>query len=119
MGHASPPRRHGSDCDPGPYSLETLRSINLDILVRAFYDLQIPDEDRRLAAALRRISPVEDRPIPLSQTELGLVSNVSRKQVNAALKKFEIAGWISKGYRTITIADLQALSQFAERPDEL
>lgn len=91
--------------------------INLDILVRAFYDLQNPDADRRIALSLRRISPIEGSPIPLSQTELGLVSNTSRKQVNAAMRKFEEAGWLKKGYRSITLTDLAGLSQFADGPD--
>jgi CRP-like cAMP-binding protein len=91
--------------------------INLDILVRAFYDLQNPDADRRIALSLRRISPVEGSPIPLSQTELGLVANTSRKQVNAALRRFEEAGWLRKGYRSIAITDLAGLSRFADSSD--
>jgi CRP-like cAMP-binding protein len=89
--------------------------INLDILVRAFYDLHKPDPFCRVASALRRISLVDGTQIPLSQTELGLISNTSRKQVNAALQKFEAAGWLKKGYRSITITSLGDLSQFADR----
>lgn len=92
--------------------------INLDILVRAFYDMQNPDEERRIALALRRIAPVQDQMIPLSQMDLGLMAHASRKQVNAALHKFETKGWIKKGYRSVVIADLQALIKFGERPDD-
>jgi CRP-like cAMP-binding protein len=91
--------------------------INLDILVRAFCDIQNPNEERRIALALRRIAPVQNQTIPLSQTELGLMAHASRKQVNAALHKFESQGWIKKGYRSVTIEKLQALIQFGEDVD--
>lgn len=86
--------------------------INLDILVKAFYDMHNPDEERRIALALRRIAPVQGITIPLSQSELGLMAHASRKQVNAALQKFESQGWIKKGYRSVTVCDLQALIEF-------
>jgi CRP-like cAMP-binding protein len=92
----------------------TILLINLDILVHAFYDLHKPDPFRRVAAALRRISRVDGMQIPLSQTELGLISNTSRKQVNAALQRFEAHGWLKKGYRSITVTSLSDLSQFAD-----
>ncbi len=88
--------------------------INLDILVRAFYDLHKPDPFQRIASALRRISQVDGARIPLSQTELGLISNTSRKQVNAALQRFEDVGWLKKRYRSITITNLESLGQFAD-----
>lgn len=88
--------------------------INLDILVRAYYDLLNPDPDRRIALSLRRVSPVENIPIPLSQTELGLVSNTSRKQVNVALQRFAEAGFLKKRYRSISITDLARLGRFAD-----
>lgn len=87
--------------------------MNLDILVAAFYELHNPDEHRRVAAALRRITVTENTPIPLSQTELGMMSNTSRKQVNAALKSFADAGWLTRGYRSITIKDLEGLQRFS------
>lgn len=92
--------------------------INLDILVRAFYDLQNPSDNFRVASALLRITSATDEAVPLSQAELGVVSNTSRKQVNAALKQFEAAGWLARGYRTIAITDRQALHRFTERERE-
>ena len=88
--------------------------INVDVLVRAFYDLQDPDEYRRIARSLRRVVASEGVPIPLTQNSLGTMSNASRKTVNAALQRFEKAGWVKSGYRAITITDLEALREYAE-----
>jgi CRP/FNR family transcriptional regulator, cyclic AMP receptor protein len=88
--------------------------INLDILLRAFYELQDPDEHRRIALTLRRITVSENTPIPLTQSALGILSNTSRKTVNAAMRRFVEAGWIKTAYRTFTIKDMKALSRFAD-----
>jgi CRP-like cAMP-binding protein len=88
--------------------------MNLDILMRASYDLQDPDEHRRIARALRRIMTLENTPIPLAQAALGMLSNASRKTVNAALQRFEKSGWVKRGYRSITITNMKRLTQFAE-----
>lgn len=87
---------------------------NLDILNRAFYEMHHPDEHRRVAAALLRIAPPDQTPIPLSQADLGTMSNTSRKQVNAALQRFSTAGWLAKGYRTITVLQPGRLRQFLQ-----
>jgi len=88
--------------------------VNLDIVLHASYDLQDPDEHRRIARALRRIMALENVPIPLAQAALGILSNASRKTVNAALQRFEKSGWVKRGYRSITITDMKRLTQFAE-----
>lgn len=88
--------------------------INLDILLRAFYDMQDPDEHRRIARALRRIASMEGFAIPLTQETLGILANVSRKTVNAALKKFSEAGWVKAAYRTVSVTNLKSLSNFAD-----
>jgi CRP-like cAMP-binding protein len=88
--------------------------LNLDIVLRASYDLQDSDEHRRIARALRRIMPLENTPIPLAQAALGILSNTSRKTVNAALKRFEKSGWLKRGYRSITITNMKRLTRFAE-----
>lgn len=88
--------------------------INLDILMCACYDLQDRDEHRRIARALRRIMTLENTPIPLAQAALGMLSNASRKTVNAALQRFENSGWVRRGYRSVTITDMQRLTQYAE-----
>ena len=88
--------------------------MNLDIVLRAFYELQEPDEHRRIAYALRRITSVENAPIPLAQSALGVLSNASRKTVNATLRQFNNAGWVKTAYRSVTVTNLAALGQFAE-----
>jgi CRP-like cAMP-binding protein len=88
--------------------------MNLDIVIRAFYDLQEPDEHRRVARSLCRVATMENTPIPLAQSALGLLANASRKTVNAALHRFAKAGWVKTGYRSITVSDLRGLSRFAE-----
>ncbi|MCY1287016.1 Crp-like helix-turn-helix domain protein [compost metagenome] len=103
-----------------PVSIQRFAQIlilNTDILVRAFYDIQNPDEQRRIASTLCRIGGTNDMPIPLTQAELGLMSNSSRKQVNSALSRFEARGWITKGYRTVTLKNFAELQAFA-RSDE-
>jgi CRP-like cAMP-binding protein len=88
--------------------------MNLDIVMRASYDLQDPDEHRRIARALRRVMTLENTPIPLAQAALGILANASRKTVNAALQRFEKSGWVKRGYRSITITSLKRLTHFAE-----
>lgn len=88
--------------------------MNLDIVLRAFYDMQEPDEYRRIARALRRVAALENTPIPLAQAALGMLSNTSRKTVNAALQRFAKAGWVNAAYRSITITNLKGLSRYAE-----
>jgi CRP/FNR family transcriptional regulator, cyclic AMP receptor protein len=92
--------------------------VNLDIVLLAFHDLQDPDEHRRIARALRRLQSLENAPIPLSQAALGMLSNTSRKTVNAALSRFEKSGWVKRGYRSVTITDMKRLVKFAESAPE-
>jgi CRP-like cAMP-binding protein len=88
--------------------------INLDIVLRASYDLQDPDEHRRIARALRRVMVLENTPIPLAQAALGILANTSRKTVNSVLQRFEKSGWVKRGYRSITITNMKRLAHFAE-----
>jgi CRP-like cAMP-binding protein len=92
--------------------------INLDTVMRASYDLQDPDEHRRIARALRRVMTLENTPIPLAQAALGILANASRKTVNAALQRFEKSGWVKRGYRSITITNMKRLTRFAESAPE-
>jgi len=88
-----------------------------DVLIRVIHDLQKPGVDRRIASILHRLTWVGAVSIPLTQTELGLMANVSRKQVNAALKRFAAAGWIANTYRSIMINDAEGLRRFASEED--
>lgn len=92
--------------------------INLDVVMRTSYDLQDPDEHRRIARALRRVMALENTPIPLAQAAIGILANTSRKTVNAALQRFEKSGWVKRGYRSITITDMKRLTRFAESAPE-
>ncbi len=85
---------------------------NLDTLVKAFYDLHSPDEVFRIASTLERITSYRDNIVPLSQSDIGTISNTSRKQVNIALKQFEANGWLKRGYRSMTIVDRAGLARF-------
>ena len=88
--------------------------MNLDIVVRAFYDSQEPDEHRRIARSLRRIAAMENTPIPLAQSALGILANTSRKTVNAAMQHFSEEGWVRTGYRSFTITDMKGLGRFVD-----
>jgi CRP-like cAMP-binding protein len=88
--------------------------LNLDTVLMAFYDLQDSSEHRRIARALRRVAAMENTPIPLAQYALGMLSNTSRKTVNAALKRFARSGWVRTAYRSVVVMDLKGLTRFAE-----
>jgi CRP-like cAMP-binding protein len=87
--------------------------MSIEVLIRVVHDLQKPDTSRRIAAVLQRATEIGEAPIPLSQTELGAMANASRKQVNAALQRFAISGWVTNTYRSITVIDAEGLRRFA------
>jgi CRP/FNR family cyclic AMP-dependent transcriptional regulator len=80
---------------------------------RIIHDLQKPEPDRRIASVLQRAALVGDRAIPLTQTEIGTMACASRRQVNAALKRFVENGWVRASYRSITILNAEKLRRFA------
>ncbi|CAH1663752.1 Crp/Fnr family transcriptional regulator [Chelatococcus asaccharovorans] len=88
--------------------------MTVEFLFRVIHDLQKPQADRRIASVLQRTTWIGQAPIPLTQSELGVMANASRKQVNAAIRRFAEAGWLSNTYRSITITDPGALRRFAE-----
>lgn len=89
--------------------------MNVEILFQIVHDLQRPEASKRIASVLHRAGWVGDRPIPISQAELGAMANTSRKQVNAAFKYFAAAGWISHTYRSIRITNADALRKYADK----
>lgn len=91
-----------------------LLMMTVEVLFRVIDDLQRPDVDRRIASVLQRTTWIGEAPIPLTQSEVGVMANASRKQVNAALKRFSEAGWLTNTYRSITITNPGALRRFAE-----
>lgn len=88
--------------------------MSVEFLLRVIHDLQKPEADRRIASVLQRSTWIGDVPIPLAQSELAVMANVSRKQVNGALKRFAEAGWLQRSYRAITIRDVEALRRLAD-----
>jgi CRP/FNR family transcriptional regulator, cyclic AMP receptor protein len=111
------PRRDGPDGrrDPNvPHYIAQILMMNVEFLLRVIHDLQKPSADQRIASVLQRTTWIGEVPIPLTQEDLGIMANASRKQVNAALKRFAEAGWLKNSYRSITIHDAKALRHFAE-----
>jgi CRP/FNR family transcriptional regulator, cyclic AMP receptor protein len=90
---------------------------NVDALIRVIHDLQKPDPDRRIASVLQRMTWSGERPLPLTQTEIGTMARASRRQVNVALKRFAENGWLKTSYRSITILNAQKLRLFATEED--
>jgi CRP-like cAMP-binding protein len=90
--------------------------MNVDTLLRIVHDLQQRDASRRIASVLWRISP-DGKAIPLSQTEIGTMANASRKQVNAALQRFEAEGWVKNSYRSIILTKVAELRRHAAGED--
>ena len=87
--------------------------LTVDVLIRIVHDLQKREAGRRIASVLQRAAWIGDVPIPLSQSEIGIMANASRQQVSAAMKRFAEAGWIETTYRSITVARPQALRDYA------
>lgn len=96
------------------HHVATMLMMSVEFLLRVIHDLQKPEADRRIASVLQRTTWIGEVPVPLTQTDLGIMANASRKQVNAALKRFAAAGWLQRSYRSITITDVTALRRFAE-----
>lgn len=86
---------------------------SVQVLIRIVHDLQTRDASRRIASVLQRAAWVGELPIALSQTEIGIMANASRRQVSAAMKRFAEAGWIAATYRSITVVRPQALREYA------
>ncbi|WP_420845004.1 Crp/Fnr family transcriptional regulator [Ensifer adhaerens] len=101
--------------DPGVSRAIALNTVfTVDVLLRIIHDLQKRDVGRRIASVLQRASWLGDVPIPLSQTDLGIMANASRQQVNMAMQSFVAAGWVNYTYRSVTVTNPQALRRFSE-----
>lgn len=101
--------------DPGVSRAVAMNTVfTVDVLIRIVHDLQKRDVGRRVASVLQRAGWLGDVPIPLSQTDLGVMANASRQQVNMAMQRLVAAGWVNYTYRSITVTNPQALRQFSE-----
>ncbi|WP_440642734.1 helix-turn-helix domain-containing protein [Bradyrhizobium sp. PUT101] len=88
--------------------------MSVETLLEVVHDLQKPQADRRIASVLQRTIRIGGAPLPLTQIELGIMANASRKQVNAALKQFKDAGRLTHTCRSIIVNDVNALRRYAE-----
>ncbi len=85
-----------------------------DKLLRIVHDLQKKNVGARIASVLHRMTWSIDAPISVSQANLGVLANASRKQVNSTIRHFVTAGWIKTGYRSIVVTNPSALQRHAE-----
>lgn len=107
-----------ADLDPMvAYNFGQVVMTNVDALIRVIHDLQRIDPDRRIASVLQRAGCIGERPLPLTQSEIGTMARASRKQVNAALKRFADNGWVKTSYRSVTILDSEKLRLFSTEDD--
>nr|WP_292769435.1 Crp/Fnr family transcriptional regulator [Mesorhizobium sp.] len=101
--------------DPAfPRAIGFNTALTIDLLVRIVHDLQKRDVGHRIASILDRASWLGDMPVPLSQTDLGIMANASRQQVNATMQRFASHGWVRYTYKSVTIIEPQALRRFSE-----
>jgi CRP/FNR family cyclic AMP-dependent transcriptional regulator len=84
----------------------------VEVLIRIIHDLQTLDPDRRIASVLQRMTWSSER-VLATQTEIGTMASVSRRQVNAALKRFAENGWVNTSYGSITVLNAEQLRRFA------
>jgi CRP-like cAMP-binding protein len=99
------------------YNFGQIIMSNVDALIRVIHDLQRVDPDRRIASVLHRARWIGEQPLPLKQTQIGTMARASRRQVNAALKRFSENGWLKTSYRSITILSPEKLRLFATDGD--
>lgn len=86
----------------------------MDVAMRVIETLLIRKSDRRIAATLLRVAPLqEENPaeceIQLTQAQLGEMANADRQVVNRVLKQFEAEGWLHVSYSRIRITDAAAI----------
>lgn len=98
--------------------LHALTDYGLERAIANVTNLLIRNPARRIAASLLRVAPEAEAGAPVtvvvSQEQLGEMANAARDVVNRALKQFETRGWVSVGYRAITIHHPDGLAGFAE-----
>ena len=107
-----------ADDPPAARIFCSIAVLTVDVLIRIVHDLQKRDASRRIASVLHRAAWIGAVPIPLSQSEIGIMANASRQQVSAAMRRFAEAGWIETTYRSITVAQPQALRDYAARDED-
>ncbi len=89
--------------------------LSSDSLLRIVHDLQKKSVSARIASVLHRICWTSSTPVCVSQENLSIIANTSRKQVNSTIQQFVAAGWIEISYRSITVINPSALRQYSEQ----
>ncbi|EOT1929471.1 Crp/Fnr family transcriptional regulator [Serratia marcescens] len=89
--------------------------MSSDSLLRIVHDLQKKSVSARIASVLHRMYWTTDVPVYVSQENLSIIANTSRKQANSIVQKFVAAGWVEIRYRSITVTNPSALRQHAEQ----
>ena len=96
----------------------TVADFGLEIAIAAVGTFQGRNLARRIAAALLRITPRPQagRPVQvnITQEDLGEFANAARDVATRTLKRFVSEGWISTGYRAVTILRPDRLAEFVE-----
>ena len=97
--------------------LNLLSLENAALAVQALADLLISDNERRCAAVLLRVAGCRESGdaaanASLTQYELATLSNLSRPTVSLVVRSLSARGFISLGYRTITIETPAQLRRF-------
>lgn len=105
-----------------PLCLLAMLSANMRHLVDAAESLGFADPTRRIAACLLRVDgtgPGWAGLLPLTQADLAVIANLSRRRTNCALSALESAGLVQLRYGSIELCDrarLQALTD-GQGPD--
>ena len=75
-------------------------------------DISFSSADHRLARLLLSLFRENRGPLHCTHEELGASIGASRVTVSRALNRFSRLGWLTTGYRTITIQDQGAMERF-------
>ncbi|MCW2457573.1 UNVERIFIED_ORG: CRP-like cAMP-binding protein [Rahnella aquatilis] len=101
-----------------PHAIRAFAAISVmsaDSLLRIVHDLQKKNVSARIASVLHRMCWTTNAPVAVSQENLSIIANTSRKQVNSTLQRFADAGLLEINYRSITIINPSALQRHAEK----
>lgn len=90
---------------------------NLDTMIAIVNGLQKPEARQRIAALFRRLTATDGTVIHLGQEEIGVMANVSRRVVNQVLGEMERMGLLARGYRQVTLLDLEGIGRLTEPTD--
>lgn len=100
-------------------ALATLTELGNREMIAVIDTLLIPSPPNRIAATLIRVAygaigpkQGESVSIILTQSELGEMANTSRNLTGRTLKEMERKGWISIGYRTLTVIEPERIEAF-------